>query len=303
MKLMLTGAFQYTEQQIEYIKSIGYDVVYVQDERIPIDFDVSDIEAVVCNGLFLYTSIEKFTNLKFIQLTSAGFDRVSLDYIKEHGIKIYNARGVYSIPMAEFAVCGVLQLIKQSRFFYNNQKNHLWEKHRGLTEISGKTICIVGAGSIGSEVAKRFRAFDANVIGVDLFPNDNENFAEIYHLSDLDKVLKESDIVVLTLPLTDDNVGFFNKDKFDLMKDNSIFVNIARGKLVNENDLIDAIKSNQIGGAVLDVFEEEPLYENNPLWDFENVILTPHNSFVGDNNNDRMFNIIKTNLEGYLNEQ
>lgn len=302
MKLMLTGAFQYTEQQIEYIKSIGYDVVYVQDERIPIEFDVSDIDAAVCNGLFLYTPIESFTNLKFIQLTSAGFDRVPLDYIKEHGIEIYNARGVYSVPMAEFAVCGVLQLIKQSRFFYNNQKNHLWEKHRGLTEISGKMVCIVGAGSIGSEVAKRFRAFDANVIGVDLFPTDNANFNKIYNLNELDEILKRSDVAVLTLPLTSDNVGFFNKNKFDLMKDNAIFVNIARGRLVNENDLIDAIKSNQISGAVLDVFEEEPLDENNPLWNFENVILTPHNSFVGDNNNDRMFNIIKTNLEGYLNE-
>lgn len=295
MKLLLTGAFKYTTQQIEYIKSLGYDVVFVQDERIPIEFDVSDIEAVVCNGLFLYTPIEKFTGLKFIQLTSAGFDRVPMDYIKSHNIDIYNARGVYSIPMAEFAICGVLQLIKQSRFFYNNQKNHLWEKHRGLTELNGKTVCIVGAGNIGNEVAKRFKAFDANVIGVDLFPAENDNFNKVCGLNALDDVLKLSDIVILTLPLTSDTIAFFNKNKFENMKENAIFVNIARGKLVNEKDLIDALKSNQIGGAVLDVFEEEPLNENNPLWDFENVILTPHNSFVGDNN-DRIFKVIKGNL-------
>lgn len=297
MKLLLTGAFRYTNEQIEYIKSIGYDVTFIQEERIPIEFDVSDIEAVVCNGLFLYTPIEKFKSLKFIQLTSAGLDRVPLDYIKEHNIKIANARGVYSAPMAEFALCGVLQLYKQSRFFYENQKQHKWDKHRGLLELTSKNVLVVGAGSIGSEVAKRFKAFDANVVGVDLFPNDNANFNEVLPLSELDNQLKTADIVVLTLPLTSDNAGFFNADKFNMMKDSAIFVNIARGKLVNQNDMIEAIEQSKIAGAVLDVFEEEPLEESSKLWNFDNVIITPHNSFVGDMNNKRMFNIIKHNLE------
>ena len=302
MKLLLTGAFGYTEEQIEYIKSLGYEVTFVQDERVPIEFDVSDIEAVVCNGLFLYTPIEKFKSLNFIQLTSAGLDRVPLDYIKEHNIKIANARGVYSAPMAEFALCGVLQLYKQSRFFYKNQKQHRWEKHRGLLELTDKNVLIVGAGSIGSEVAKRFRAFDANVIGVDLFPSDNPNFKEIHPIDELDNLLKTADIVVLTLPLTSDNEGFFNNEKFCLMKDSSVFVNIARGKLVNQNHLISALEQCKIAGAVLDVFEEEPLDESSKLWDFDNVIITPHNSFVGENNNQRMFDIIISNLENFCNE-
>lgn len=302
MKLLLTGAFGYTEEQIEYIKSLGYEVTFVQDERVPIEFDVSDIEAVVCNGLFLYTPIEKFKSLKFIQLTSAGLDRVPLDYIKEHNIKILNARGVYSAPMAEFALCGVLQLYKQSRFFYKNQKQHRWEKHRGLLELTDKNVVVVGAGSIGSEAAKRFRAFDANVIGVDLFPSDNPNFKEIHPIDELDNLLKTADIVVLTLPLTSDNEGFFNNEKFCLMKDSSVFVNIARGKLVNQNDLVSALEQCKIAGAVLDVFEEEPLDESSKLWDFDNVIITPHNSFVGENNNKRMFDIIISNLENFCNE-
>lgn len=297
MKLLLTGAFRYTDEQIEYIKSIGYDVTFVQDERIPIEFDVSDIEAVVCNGLFLYTPIEKFKSLKFIQLTSAGLDRVPLDYIKEHNIKIANARGVYSAPMAEFALAGVLQLYKQSRFFYNNQKEHKWDKHRGLFELTSKNVFVVGAGSIGSEVAKRFKAFDANVVGVDLFPNNNANFNEVLPLSELENQLKTADIVVLTLPLTSDNAGFFNAEKFNVMKNNAVFVNIARGKLVNENDMIEALEQSKIAGAVLDVFEEEPLAEDSKLWNFENVILTPHNSFVGDMNNKRMFDVISNNLK------
>lgn len=302
MKILLTGAFNYTDEQIEDISSLGNEVVYIQDERIPIESDVSDIEAVVCNALFIHTPIEKFKSLKFIQLTSAGLDRVPLDYIKAHNIKISNARGVYSAPMAEFALCGVLQLLKQSRFFYKNQQQHKWEKHRGLVELTDKNVLIIGAGSIGSEVAKRFKAFGSNVIGLDLFQIENDNFSVIYSIDKLDDVLADADVVVLTLPLTNDNVGFFDKSKFAIMKDHAIFVNIARGKLVNENDLINAIKSNQINGAVLDVFENEPLDESNPLWDFDNVVLTPHSSFIGDNNNNRMFDIILKNLEGYCND-
>ena len=285
MKLLLTGAFKYTDEQIEYLKSLGNDIVYVQDERKKIDFDVSDIEGVVCNGLFLYNDIRHFKKLRYIQLTSAGFDRVPLDYINEHEIKLYNARGVYSIPMAEFALCGVLQLIKQSRLFYKNQNNHIWEKSRTLGELSGKTVLIVGAGNIGSEVAKRFSAFDASVIGV-----------EVELFDELEEQLKIADIVILTLPLTDSTRGMFDKSKFDLMKKSSIFVNIARGPLVVESDLINSLKSGSISGAVLDVFEEEPLNENSPLWDMDNVILTPHNSFVGENNNKRMFEVIVDNL-------
>lgn len=297
MKLLLTGAFKYTDEQIEYLKSLGNDIVYVQDERNKIDFDVSDIEGVVCNGLFLYNDIRHFKKLKYIQLTSAGFDRVPIDYINEHDIKIYNARGVYSIPMSEFALCGVLQLIKQSRQFYKNQNNHIWEKSRTLGELSGKKVIIVGAGNIGSEVAKRFSAFDASVIGVDITDDDRKYFDKVELLDNLDEQLKIADIVILTLPLTDSTRGMFDKSKFDLMKKSSIFVNIARGPLVVESDLINSLKSGDISGAVLDVFEEEPLNENSPLWDMDNVILTPHNSFVGENNNRRMFDVIVNNLE------
>ena len=297
MKLLLTGAFKYTNEQIEYLKSLGNEVVFVQDEREKISFDVSDIEGVICNGLFLYNKIEQFKSLKYIQLTSAGFDRVPLDYINDHKIKIYNARGVYSVPMAEFALTGILQLVKQSRFFYENQKHHMWEKSRTLGELSGKTAVIVGAGNIGTEVAKRLNAFDMMVIGVDICNNEKLYFDNVELFSELDEYLKIADIVVLTLPLMDSTRGMFDKTKFELMKENSIFVNLARGPLVVENDLIDSLEQKLIGGAVLDVFDVEPLEKNSPLWDMKNVILTPHNSFVGENNNKRMFKVIVENLE------
>ena len=297
MKLLLTGAFKYTNEQIEYLKSLGNEVVFVQDEREKISFDVSDIEGVICNGLFLFNKIEQFKSLKYIQLTSAGFDRVPLDYINDHKIKIYNARGVYSVPMAEFALTGILQLVKQSRFFYENQKQHMWEKSRTLGELSGKTAVIVGAGNIGTEVAKRLNAFDMTVIGVDICNNEKLYFDNVELLSELDEYLKIADVVVLTLPLMDSTRGMFDKTMFELMKENSIFVNLARGPLVVENDLIDSLEQKLIGGAVLDVFDVEPLEKNSLLWDMKNVILTPHNSFVGENNNKRMFKVIVENLE------
>lgn len=301
MKLLLTGAFKCTDEKIEYLKSLGHEIVFFGDEREKLDFDVSDIEGVICNGLFVYNDIEQFHSLKYIQLTSAGYDRVPMDYIKQHGIEIHNARGVYSVPMAEFALTGILQLVKQSRFFYENQKRCVWEKSRTLGELAGKTAVIVGAGNIGAEVAKRLKAFDVTVAGIDITTDERPYFDKIQLLANLNEQLKAADIVVLTLPLTDDTKGMFDKSKFDLMKNNCIFVNIARGQLVVENDLIDALNNKKISGAVLDVFETEPLEKASPLWNMDNVIITPHNSFVGEFNNKRMLDVIISNLENYFN--
>ena len=298
MKLLLTGAFKCTDEQIEYLKSLGHEIVFFGDEREKLDFDVSDIEGVICNGLFVYNDIEQFHSLKYIQLTSAGFDRVPMDYIKQHGIEIHNARGVYSVPMAEFALTGILQLVKQSRFFYENQKRCVWEKSRTIGELAGKTAVIVGAGNIGSEVAKRLKAFDVTVVGIDITTDQRPYFDKIELLNNLDEQLKAADIVVLTLPLTDDTKGMFDKSKFDLMKNSCIFVNIARGQLVVENDLVDALNNKKISGAVLDVFETEPLEKTSPLWDMDNVIITPHNSFVGVGNTERLSKIIFENIVG-----
>ena len=170
MKLLITGAWNCTNDQLNQIESMGHSVLFMQNEKDVLPCAYEEVEGVVCNGLFLSHPIEKFSNLRFIQLTSAGFDRVPMEYVKTHGIEIHNARGVYSIPMAEFALCGVLQLYKQSRFFLENQKQGRWEKHRGILELYGKTVCIVGCGNVGTECAKRFQAFGCNVLGVDLFP-------------------------------------------------------------------------------------------------------------------------------------
>ena len=296
MNLLVTGAWKCTQEQLNELAQMGHKIIYIQNETDALPCAYDEVEGVICNGLFLSHPIENFTSLRYIQLTSAGFDRVPLDYIQNQRIVIYNARGVYSIPMAEFALGGVLQIYKQSRFFYKKQKNAIWEKHRGILELYKKNVCIVGCGNVGTECAKRFQAFGCKVIGVDLFVRDDVAYEKIYPLSDLDQILRRADIVVLTLPLTNETRGMMNECRFRVMKDGSVLVNIARGAIIDESALIEALDGKLLG-AVLDVFGEEPLSENNSLWKLENVILTPHSSFISDGNGERLFNLIKINLE------
>ena len=296
MNLLITGAWQEAKKYIETIEQMGHQVQFLQFEKDERPCEYEWVEGIIGNGIFLSHPIEKFINLKYIQLTSAGFDRVPMDYVKKHKIVINNARGVYSTPMAEYTVSGVLQLYKQSRFFMENQKIHKWEKKRDLKELGGQNVCILGCGSVGSECAKRFEAFGCVVAGVDIVVREIEHFTKVYHLSEVKEVLSKSDIVIITLPLTDETYHMFDEEMFSSLKPGAVLVNIARGALINTDAMVNALET-KLGGAILDVFEEEPLKEDSPLWDMENVIITPHNSFVGDGNNRRMSNVIMKNLE------
>ena len=295
MNILITGAWNQALDYINEIEKQGHKVQFMQFENTELPCTYEWVEGVICNGLFQHHKIEKFRNLKYIQLTSAGFDRVPMDYVREQGIQIHNARGVYSIPMAEFAVAGVLQLYKQMDWFRKNQKKSEWKKHRGLLELYGKTVCILGCGSVGTECAKRFRTFGTKVIGVDLYPIKDEIYTEIYHMDDLNNIIPEVDVLIITLPLTDQTKYLMNEDKFALLKNGAVLVNIARGAVVDTEALNDNL--DRLGGAVLDVFEQEPLEADSMLWDSEKVIVTPHNSFVGDGNKKRLANVICANLK------
>ena len=295
MNILITGAWNCTREEMAWFSDMGHRVVFLQREQDPLPVSCEWVEGVICNGLFLHHPVEKFTNLRFVQLTSAGLDRVPVEYLREKGIALYNARGVYSIPMAEFAVCGVLQLYKQSRFFEENRKNRTWQKHRGLLELAGKTVCILGCGSVGTECAKRFGAFGCRVIGVDPVPRQDSMYAYIYPPESLDDRLSEADILILALPLTTESRGLIDSQRLNRMKKGAVLVNIARGPVVENQALIRWLREER-GAAVLDVFEEEPLPQDSPLWELENVILTPHNSFVGEGNSRRLFALIKKNL-------
>ena len=294
MNVLVTGAFQLNSEELAALETVGHRVFVHPDERIPVE-QPERYEAVVCNGLFLHSPIERFTSLRLIQLTSAGLDRVPLDYVRAHGIELHNAAGVYSVPMAEFAIGGILQLYKQSRFFAANQAQHKWEKHRGLLELSGKRACILGCGDVGREIAKRLHAFGCHITGVNRTVRVLPDFDEVLPLDKLAETAAACDILVCCIALTPETRSIVSEEIFGRLHDGAIFVNVARGALADEAALTKWLQSG--GHAVLDVFAEEPLPESSPLWDMENVLLTPHNSFVGDGNRERMWRTIKENLK------
>ena len=299
MKLLITGAWAATQQQLEAVRSMGHDIVLHQWEKDPLPVPYEQVEGVICNGLFLHHELQNFTALRYIQLTSAGTDRVPVEQIRQRGIKLVAARDVYSTPMAEYALWGVLHLLKKGRFFEENRREKQWDKCRNLEELPGKTVCIVGCGSVGRACAKRFRAFDCRIVGVNRTVREDVFFDGIYPMERLEQGLSEADVVVLSLPLTKDTRHLLREKQLEQMKPGSILVNIARGGIVDSRALISALKT-RLGGAVLDVFEEEPLSPESPFWELDNVILTPHNAFVGEGNGERLAKVILNNLSLYI---
>ena len=157
----------------------------------------------------------------------------------------------------------------------------------------------MGSGNVGTECAKRFKAFDTTVYAVDICKPQSDIYDKYFSLENITDAISQSDVIILTLPLTEQTKYMFDKRMFSHFKSNAILVNIARGAIVNQDDFISALNNKQFYGAVLDVFEVEPLDTNSPLWDMPNVIITPHNSFVGEGNMQRLTNIILYNLEMY----
>lgn len=291
MNLLITGAWQGAKEHIEEIERLGHKVVFIQQEKDELPIEEDWVEGVICNGLFLHHPIERFVNLRYIQLTSAGFDRVDLDYITEKEITIRNARGVYSIPMAEFVLARVLEQYKRLATFREQQKEKTWNKLRDLQELYDKRVLIIGCGSVGTECAKRFKAFGCEVVGVDVISRVDDNYSYMVGLEKLDGELTEADVIVLTLPLTDETRGVIDGNRLSFIKKSGILVNIARGAVIDQEAL-----EEWNGNAILDVFEEEPLHQSSPLWQNENFSITPHNSFVGENNNHRLSKLIIQNL-------
>lgn len=300
MNLLLTGCFKYTEEQVEKLHDLGYEIFFLQQERDVLPLNTSDIDATVCNGLFLSHDISTFSNLKFIQLTSAGYDRVPVDIIRERNIELYNARGVYSSPMAEWALFRVLEHYKQGWFFKQEQDVCRWTKHRGLREIAGRKVAVIGAGNVGQEVAKRFHALDAETTGFDIHTNATPFFDKMQLTDNLENAIGEYDIIVVTAPLLPSTKGLISRKVLHNLKENAILVNIARGGLIDERAMCDVLKEREDVFAALDVFEREPLPEDSPLWNMDNVALSPHNSFVSDGNNQRMFDVMYHNLKNFI---
>ena len=289
MNLLITGAWSQAKDCVSSIQEMGHRVVFMQKEKDNLPCAPDWVEGVICNSLLLSHPIEKFPNLRYIQLTSVGLDRVPMDYIHEHEIEIHNAGNAYCIPMAEFAVASVLNVYKRMRDFAENQRKHKWEKYYDLRELAGKTVMILGCGNLGRECAKRFKAFDSAVVGINRTIKDIPYFDQIISLESLEDVIVHADIIIIALALTDQTKGLINQKIMDKVKEDAVIVNLSRGAIIDAE--------NQSRTAAQDVFETEPLESSNALWDKNNIIITPHNSYVGEGNEIRLRNIILENLQ------
>lgn len=169
-----------------------------------------------------------------------------------------------------------------------------------ILELYNKTVCFVGTGSIASEAAKRLQGFAVKLVGINTTGKKVEYFDSCHPIKELDHVLSQADVVVVSVPETKETHHLINEDNISSIKKGACLINIARGSIIEESALIAALKKGDIRGAALDVFDKEPLSEGSPLWDMDNVIITPHNSWISEMRNERRYNIIYENLKSFI---
>ncbi|MFA9559708.1 D-2-hydroxyacid dehydrogenase [Evansella sp. AB-rgal1] len=240
-------------------------------------------------------------HLRWLQTWSAGVNSIPLDEFSKREITVTSANGVHSFPISETIFALMLGLTRKIHTYVRNQQTKTWENAGLKLEMHNKTIGIIGVGAIGKETAKIAKAFGMKVLGVRHSGAPEADVDQMYTQHELNTVLPQCDYVVITLPLTNETKQMFSNRQFELMKDSSFFINIGRGEIVVEADLIEALTHGQIAGAGLDVFEVEPLPEDSPLWEMENVIITPHTSGATEHYNQRLIEeIFIPNLKNYV---
>lgn len=217
-------------------------------------------------------------SLKFLFVVSAGVEKLPFDLLIKQNVIVANSGDLSAEAMSEHVIGIMLMYSAKLLLSVNNQKRRFWQKYVMNDTLKNKNLLIVGAGKIGKSIALKAKAFSMHIIGIKKETEKLENFDLVETDKKLDEYMKWADYVVCTLPLTDETERIFNYDMFCKMKPSGIFINISRGRLVDENGLIKALNDKIIAGAGLDVFEVEPLYTESPLWAMENVIITTHSS-------------------------
>jgi phosphoglycerate dehydrogenase-like enzyme len=242
--------------------------------------------------------VSRAPRLRWIHSASAGVDRVTTSLVRERGLTVTNARGVFSRPIAEYVVMMSLAIARRLPQLLELQRERTWQPLRGR-ELSEMTVGIVGFGSIGEEIARLLRPFGCRVLAARRHPQrDVEDglAVDVLGLDRLDELLAASDIVVVAAPLTDETAGLIGAEQLGHMREDAWLINIARGRLVDELALRRALDAGSIGGAVLDVFSEEPLPQDSPFYATRNVIITPHTSWTSERVAMRTVDLFVENL-------
>jgi len=247
-------------------------------------------------------------NLRWVHVTHAGIDRLARPEMIERGIRVSGSSGYSVETLAEHALFFMLSLAYRSQDLLDSQRRATWEKtgREHLRSLYGASVGIIGLGHIGQALAVRCSALGMRVIGYRRSAEAVSGVDQIYSAQDeggLDRLLTESDYVVLALPLTNETHNLINAHRLGLMKPNAHLINIARGPIVDEAALIEALKAGAIAGAGLDVFCQEPLPPESPLWTLPNVIITPHTSPQEPDREQRAIDLIIENIRRYRSGQ
>lgn len=253
--------------------------------------------------------IQKAEKLRWIQLTWAGADKYTNMQTFPEKVMLTNASGAFGKIISEYVIGNIISMYRAFPGYWKDKQKHIWNQRNSSETICGKKVLILGTGDIGRNIAHRMKAFEAQVTGIKRTATGKkpEDFDRIFSLKELDQQLPEADIVIGCLPGTGETKGLLDYRRLCSMKKGAVLVNVGRGSLICQDALTAVLRKGYLKGAILDVFEKEPLSETSPLWEMENVILTPHiagPSFGGNRNvEEQIWEICMENMERYLTGQ
>ena len=242
-------------------------------------------------------------NVKWIQATSAGIGQFvrRMGYANRTDWVFTTASGVHARPLAEFAIMSMLMFAKNFTYLQSEKEAHHWERYCAA-ELSSFTLGIIGLGKIGREVARLAKAFDMTVIGSrrHLAGGKLPFVDTLYGPDGLSHILEQAQFLVLTTPHTDETDRLIERAELELLPEGAVLINIARGSVVDQAALIDALRSGHLSGAALDVFGVEPLPPDDPLWAMPNVIISPHSASTADSENRKLTRLFCDNLKRFV---
>lgn len=244
--------------------------------------------------------IEQADKLKWIFVASAGIEKMPAKAIAKRNIIVSNVRGIHKKPMTESILAHILALKRGLPFIYEQQKKKEWNKKGRFSELNGSTALIIGPGAIGGEIGRILQAFEVHTIGCNRSGEAAPFMDETYSLEKLVEQLPKADIVISMLPSTKETKHLLGYEEFKIMKDSTIFINFGRGDLVDTDVLVRVLKEELIAYAVLDVYEIEPLPSDSPLWEIQNITLSPHISSHSARYVERSLEIFKPSLGKWL---
>ncbi|TCS82593.1 D-2-hydroxyacid dehydrogenase [Tepidibacillus fermentans] len=265
--------------------------------------EIASAEIFVTYGEDLNDEIvQNMNQLKWIHVVSAGLDKMPFQSLQERKVIVTNSKGIHRVPMSEYTMAVILQLVRKTNQFFEKQKEGLWDRTIRVSEVYGSTIGIIGLGAIGLAIAEKAKIFGMTVIGTNTDGRPIPGIDKVYPSSSLKEVLSKSDYVVVIVPLTDQTYRMIGREELLAMKRSAYLINISRGDVIDEQGLLETLRNREIAGAVLDVFSEEPLPSNHPFWGLDNVIITPHVSGRSPKYMERALEIFKNNFLFYLNQ-